>query len=128
MPSDALDHRLHLRRGGDFRGGRRGRYWRTLQEVLDAGLRGARLGYDEGTRVGDPTSVASVEKRMELAIQIGSRGKSWEDTMLERGSIIGSGIAVNEAVPCVFGILAATNGAVMSGIRMGVNVEMIRTP
>ena len=94
----------------------------SLSDVLDAGLRGARLGYELGTQAGDPTSVASVEKRMELAIRMGSQGKSWEEAMLELGAIIGSGIAVNEAVPCVFGILAATNADTMSGIRMGVNI------
>ncbi|MCE5188697.1 MAG: ADP-ribosylglycohydrolase family protein [Eubacteriales bacterium] len=94
----------------------------SLNDVLGAGLRGARMGYELGTLLGDPTSVASVEKRMELAIRMGSQGKSWEEAMLELGEIIGSGIAVNEAVPCVFGILAATNGDTMAGIRMGVNI------
>ena len=42
--------------------------------------------------------------------------------MLELGSIIGSGIAINEAVPCVFGILVATGGKALESIRMGANI------
>lgn len=93
-----------------------------LEEVLKAGLYGARKGFEEGRKVGKQTSVASVEKRIVLAIEIGKRSGSWEEHMRELSWIIGSGLAVNEAVPCVFGILAATSGDVMPAIEMGVNI------
>lgn len=94
----------------------------TLEQVIEAGLYGARLGFSLGTERGVRTSVPSVEKRIILAVEIGRRGMSWEETMIELGDIVGAGIAVSEAVPCVFGILAATGGDVMSAIRMGVNI------
>lgn len=90
----------------------------SLRDVLDAGFYGARLG----SRYGAPVAVASVERRMELAVSIAERGLSWEETMLELAAVIGSGLSANEAVPCVFGILAATGGDVMSSIKMGVNI------
>ena len=90
----------------------------TPDDALDAGFYGARRGAEHGR----PVSVASVEKRMELAVAIARRGRDWEQTMLELGSVVGAGIAVNEAVPCAFGILAATKGRVLPAVRMGVNV------
>ena len=93
-----------------------------LEEVLEAGIRGARKGFEEGRKVGKQTAVASVEKRIVLAVEIGRKSGSWEERMRELSWIIGSGLAVNEAVPCVFGILAATSGEVMPAIEMGVNI------
>ena len=90
----------------------------SLPEVFDAGFYGAR----EGARHGAPVSVASVEKRMELAISIARKGFGWERTMLELGDVVGAGLNANEAVPCVFGILTATNAEAMSAIKMGVNI------
>ena len=90
----------------------------SLPEVFDAGFYGAR----EGARHGKPVSVASVEKRMELAISIARKGLGWEHTMLELGDVIGAGLSANEAVPCVFGILTATDADALSAIKMGVNI------
>ena len=42
--------------------------------------------------------------------------------MLELGDVIGAGLSANEAVPCVFGILAATDADALSAIKMGVNI------
>ena len=41
---------------------------------------------------------------------------------LELGAVIGAGLSANEAVPCVFGILAATDADALSAIKMGVNI------
>lgn len=90
----------------------------TLPAVLDAGFLGAR----EGAKHGLPVSVASVEKRMELAVSIAEKKQSWEQTMLDLADIVGSGLSANEAVPCVFGILAATDADTLSAIKMGVNI------
>ena len=89
-----------------------------LETVIDAGFQGAR----EGEKHGAPVAVASVVRRMELAVSIGRQGLGWEQTMLELGQVVGAGLSANEAVPCVFGILAATGGDAMSAIRMGVNI------
>lgn len=89
-----------------------------LKQIMEAGFYGAR----EGEKYGEPVSAASVERRMELAVEIAEKNMGWEKTMLELGSVIGSGLAANEAVPCVFGILAATKGDVLLAIKMGVNI------
>lgn len=94
----------------------------TLDDVLEAGLYGARKGYEIGNRIGQPLAVPSVEKRMKLAIEIGKRGTSWEETMIELADVIGSGIAASEAIPCAFGILAANPDDTMGAIRMSANI------
>ncbi len=93
-----------------------------LDDVLQAGLYGAEKGYALGRRHGKRVSVPSVQKRMEWAIGIGKQHMGWEETMIMLGSLVGAGIAVAEAVPCVFGILAACGEDAMSGVKMGVNV------
>lgn len=89
-----------------------------LDKVIDAGFLGAQLGAKHGR----PVSVASVERRMELAVKIGSQGLGWEKAMLELADVVGAGLNANEAVPCVFGILTATKAEPLSAIQMGVNI------
>lgn len=89
-----------------------------LDAIIDAGFHGAR----EGSNYGAPVSVASVLRRMELAVSIGRRGLGWEAAMLELADVVGAGLSANEAVPCVFGILAACGGEPLAAIRMGVNI------
>lgn len=90
----------------------------NLNQIIEAGFYGVR----EGAKYGKTVSVASVERRMELAMEIAEKKLGWEKTMLELGSVIGSGLAANEAVPCVFGILATADGDVMQAVKMGVNI------
>lgn len=94
----------------------------SLKEVLQAGLYGAKKGFELGHERGKHVSVPSVEKRIEWAISIGEKGMGWEKTMLELSSLVGAGIAVVESVPCVFGILAACGAQAMDAIKMGVNM------
>ena len=94
----------------------------TLDDVLEAGLYGARQGKKLGEKYAKRLASPSVEKRMELAIKIGKRTIGWENAMEELGDIIGSGQSAVEAVPCAFGILAASSGNIMQGIKMGTNV------
>lgn len=95
----------------------------TLEETLNAGLAGVDMGYAKArARGADTTSTPSLVKRIRLAVDIAKRGWGWEETMLELGDIIGSGIAVAEAVPCAFGIFAYAGADVMLAIKMGVNI------
>ena len=94
----------------------------TLDDVLRAGVYGAIRGFNVGSCIGKKLSGPSVEKRMKLAVSIGKEGLSWEDTMIKLRDIIGAGISATESIPCVFGILAACGGDVMSAIKMGVNI------
>lgn len=94
----------------------------ALDDVIEAGLYGARQGYAIGTQAGLRCAAPSIEKRIRLAVQIGGSGLGWENTMRELADTIGSGIAAAESIPCAFGILAAAGGDVMSAITMGVNI------
>lgn len=89
-----------------------------MDRVLEAGLYGAH----KGAAYGRELSTASVEERMKLAIDVGKSGGNSEETMLRIGTLIGAGIAANEAVPTVFGILAATEGKAADALKMGVNI------
>lgn len=94
----------------------------TLDDVLNAGVYGAKHGYLLGSEKGLRCAAPSIEKRILLAIEIGKRGLGWEKTMQELSDIIGSGLSAAESIPCVFGILAATPNDVMAAITMGVNI------
>lgn len=94
----------------------------VLEEVLEAGIYGARKGFELGSKVGCCLATPSVEKRSRLAIEIGRKGLGWEQTMLELRDIIGAGLAAAEAIPCVFGILAANPNDAFAAIKMGVNI------
>ena len=93
-----------------------------LSGILEAAFYGVRQANAYGLKHANIVSVPSVERRMEMAIEIGRAGRSWEETMLELGSVIGGGIAIVESVPSVFGIITACGEDTMAGIRMGVNM------
>lgn len=93
-----------------------------LKDVLEAGIYGARRGFELGAQRGKRLAVPSVEKRIRLALEIAGRGQGWEETMLELRDIIGAGLMATEAIPCVFGILAANPGDAFGAVRMGVNI------
>lgn len=94
----------------------------TLDQVIEAGIYGAERGFKIGSEKGARLAVPSVAKRIKLAAEIGKKGLGWEAEMLELRDIIGAGLMVVEAVPCVFGILAATPGDPFAAIKMGVNI------
>lgn len=95
-----------------------------IYSMLQAGLYGAKRGYDKAQQVGAAEVAGpSVEKRMRLALEIAIRSNSnWEETMLELGDVIGAGLHISEAVPCAFGIIGATAANPMQSIYMGVNI------
>lgn len=94
----------------------------TLDQVIEAGIYGAERGFKIGSEKGARLAVPSVAKRIKLAAEIGKKGLGWEAEMLELRDVIGAGLMVVEAVPCVFGILAATPGDPFAAIKMGVNI------
>lgn len=95
----------------------------SLDDVLQAGIEGARMGLAEGQRRGARRlSVASVEKRIQFAIQIARTSDSWESAMRNLSEIIGSGIYATEAIPCAFGIIAANPNDIMGAIKMSANI------
>jgi ADP-ribosylglycohydrolase len=92
-----------------------------LFKVVQAGLYGAR----EGARLGlqyHENAGASVEDRMKLAIYIGLTAKNMDEAIDKIGSVVGSSLAANEAIPAVFGLMVAAKGNTMDAIYGGVNI------
>lgn len=98
----------------------------TLDDVIKAGIYGARKGYELACKTAERLAVPNIEKRMILAVDLANhcvnKGMNWEETMTEIRDIVGAGLNCTEAMPCVFAILTATRGDAMSGIKMGVNI------
>lgn len=104
----------------------------TLEDVLDAAIKGADQGYDYAEQHGAMMMAgASVARRIELAIQIGQKHASWETAVSELADIIGTGIQANEAVPAVFGILACCGNepekAILAAVNIGNDTDTVAT-
>ncbi len=94
----------------------------NLKSVLDAGVYGA----EEGDRVGKAkfTTLAgpSISKRILLSFDLGYKADSVLDGLIDIENYIGSGLMAAEAVPAVFGIIAAARGDALESIFGGVNI------
>ncbi len=94
----------------------------TLYDVLKAGLYGARQGDRLAREKYNILAGASVARRIELAIDLGFSAQTMVEALDNIADLIGSGLMANEAVPAVFGIIAASKGDPYEGIYGGVNV------
>ncbi len=95
----------------------------TLNDLVEAGLYGAKLGYEKGNQIGKILAGPSVEKRIYLAAEIGAKANGdVYKAMYEIADIIGSGLACAEAVPAAFGLMVAANGDAIKPILGGVNI------
>lgn len=93
----------------------------TLDDVLEAGLYGAREGYRRAWKVAKPTSGPNMERRIEFAIELGLKyGHDFEKCVVEMTDLVGTGLAAAESVAAAFGYVAA-GGDAMRSIRMAVN-------
>jgi ADP-ribosylglycohydrolase len=93
-----------------------------LSDVLRAGLYGAREGDRIGRERYSILAGPSVEKRMEFALELALVSSSLIEALDKITDFIGSGLMAAEAVPAVFGILAASKGNTAEGIYAGVNI------
>jgi ADP-ribosylglycohydrolase len=93
-----------------------------LFDVLQAGLYGAREGDRIGRERYSVLAGPSVEKRMEFALELALVSSSLSEALDRITDFIGSGLMAAEAVPAVFGILAASKGNTAEGIYAGVNI------
>lgn len=94
----------------------------SLSDVIDAGITGARKGYDKAMYVARKAAGASIEERIKLAVEIGVKySNDFEKCVTEMTDLIGTGINANEAVPSTFGFLAAAGGDVMKSIYLAIN-------
>lgn len=94
----------------------------TLSDVIEAGITGAREGHKKAMYVARNAAGASIEERIKLAVEIGVKySNDFEKCVSEMTDLIGTGINANEAVPSVFGFLAAAGGDVMKSIYLAIN-------
>jgi len=91
-------------------------------ELLEAGLYGAREGYNKTFGKMAHISGCNVEKKMHQAIELGLRYQNdFEKAMIEIADIVGCGLYAYEAIPGCFGMIAACKGDLMQTLHMGVN-------
>ncbi len=96
----------------------------TLYQIVQAGLYGAEKG-ESLARARQDLCVypgPSVQKRMEMAIDIALGAGGGKHIIEELADQIGSGPAMAETVPTAFGVLIAEKGDPMKSIIGGVNV------
>lgn len=94
----------------------------TIDDVLEAGIYGAKIGFEKGEALGNIAAGPSVEKRIKLAVVIGAKTNSFEEAMTEISDIIGAGIHISEAVPAVYGLLSAFKGNTLDCLYAAVNM------
>lgn len=94
----------------------------TLEGIIEAGIYGA----DEGDRIGracaDTICGPSITKRIKKAVELGMLAKDMEEALALIGDYIGSGLMAAEAVPAVFGLIAASRGDLLEAVYAGVNI------
>jgi len=91
-------------------------------DVIQAGIYGARQGNKIGREKYQTLAGPNVEKRIEFALKLALVSASVEEAIEKIADYIGSGLPAAEAVPAVFGIIAAVKGDPMEGIFAGVNI------
>ena len=94
----------------------------NIYSIVQAGLYGARLGEKKGMEKARIVAGPSVERRIEMAVELGLKAKNMEDAMRDISDCIGSSIHISEAVPAAFGLFVAAQGDTMESIVAGVNV------
>lgn len=94
----------------------------SYYDVITAGIYGAREGYNRSEKIARPVAGASIEKRIQLAVEIGLKYQGdFEKAMTEVYDITGASLLATEAVPAAFGFFAACKGEMMDSIYMPVN-------
>jgi len=77
-----------------------------LEGIITAGQKAAEMGLAYGT----PWMGASIAKRIGIAVEIARSHRSERERLQEMYDVIGAGLAITEAVPCAFGVLAMAEG------------------
>ena len=78
----------------------------TLTDIIEAGRWAAR----EARSLAAPWMGASVPRRIELAVQLAQADKPVRERLQDIYDIIGTTLAITEAVPAAFGVLAMAEG------------------
>ena len=88
-----------------------------LGSIVEAAVYGARKGF----RLGFKIPLASVEKRIALALDLIKDAEDADEAAKILYEYIGMGVEANEAVPSVIGIVKASGGETMKAITAAVN-------
>ncbi|MGI6586423.1 MAG: hypothetical protein GX301_09215 [Gracilibacteraceae bacterium] len=95
----------------------------SLYDIIRAGLKGAKASKELAREKGCIVYPGpDVEKRMEMAIEIGMQRKDPQQLIGEISDMIGNCCMAAESIPAVFGILTASKGDVMGSIYNAVSL------
>lgn len=86
----------------------------TVQSVVEAGIRAAEMGMKHG----NPWMGASSAKRIALAAEIARKDMPVRERIQEIYDIIGTTLAITEAVPAAFGMFVMADGDPMETARL----------
>ena len=81
-----------------------------LLDVVAAARYGAREGHRIGSQVGRDVAGPSIERRIELAVTAAMTADNFPAAVRAVTDVVGSGLAMAEAVPAAIGILVAAGG------------------
>jgi ADP-ribosylglycohydrolase len=90
----------------------------TIDSIVEAARAGAKAGVQRGFEY----PAASVDKRIELALDLVGRAKNCFDAAIKLYDYIGAGIESNEAIPTAIGIFVAAKGDPMTAIKCAINI------
>jgi ADP-ribosylglycohydrolase len=94
----------------------------TVDTVVQACIRGAELGEQEGLRTGREAPGPSVPQRIRFAVDIAESAPTLEAAVERIGALVGSGLAAAEAVPAAVGLFRAADGDVRATATACANV------
>lgn len=101
-----------------------------IDEVLSAGMYGAKRGETKAKRVSREVPGPSVIERIELAYNIANQNKEKEKKLFQLAKVVGNGLHIAEAVPCAFGIVYLNYDplqAVIDAVNIGYDTDTIAT-
>jgi len=103
----------------------------TIDSITDAGIYGAKHGNLKALEITKKICAGpSIERKIELAKEIGKSSNSFDQLLIDINDIIGCGIWVWESVPAVFGIINGvdnTMDAIYAGVNIGNDTDTIAT-
>lgn len=94
----------------------------SVYDIIQGAMYGAKVGEEKGHDIALHYPGPSVQKRIDMAVNIAMKEGTPEDTMVKLAELIGSGPAISETVPTALGIFIANNGKTIPSIYDGVNI------
>lgn len=101
----------------------------SLMDVVRAARWGAERGDELGRQHGREVAGPTVVRRLELALELGARARSFDEAVADIAACIGTGLHISEAVPAALGIFLAAGGnpflAVVGGANGGADTDTV---